>query len=414
MKFNEYKIDDTIKGNLENSGFKKPTDIQYKCIPSILAGEDVLAVAQTGTGKTAAFAIPLIDLINRQKAAKRSDGIKCIVMCPTRELAKQIGGVFSQISKHTNVVNFALYGGVEQDRQTAKIQKGIDVLIATPGRMFDLISQEIIDISNVKYFVLDEADKMLKLGFYDDLAYIKKMLKQRHQTMFFSATISDEIKKLAYSQVKGDAIRIQVSPKDPVSKNVKHGVIFVKQEEKRFYLKDFIVENPQAKILIFARTKVRVERVKNFLDKNNINSEVFHSGLSQMQREQSLKDFKENEFKILIATDISARGIDISNITNVINYDLPEIAENYVHRIGRTGRGDKKGEALSFCSEEEAELLKNIENYTGYEINKVILDERIKEEIELCVENDNKSLQQMIFDTEKIIAEKKNKRHKRI
>jgi ATP-dependent RNA helicase RhlE len=330
-------------------------------------------------------------------------------MCPTRELAKQTGAVFNRLSKRTGVVNFALYGGVEQDGQVAKIQKGIDVLTATPGRMFDLISQGIIDVSGVKYFVLDEADKMLKLGFYDDLVYIKKILKQRHQTMFFSATIDDEIKKLAYSQVKGDAIRIQISPKDPVSKNVKHGVLFVKQEEKRFYLLDFTVENPQAKIIVFTRTKVRAERLKKFLDKNSVESGIFHSGLAQSERERALNDFRENKFKILIATDISARGIDIPNVTNVINYDLPEIAENYVHRIGRTGRGVNKGEAISFCGQEELGLLKNIENYTGYEITKIFLDGQTREKIEIAALNENKSLQQMILDAE---AQNRKKRRR--
>jgi ATP-dependent RNA helicase RhlE len=412
MKFDEYKINDEIKRNIENLGFKKPTDIQFRCIPSILAGEDVLAVAQTGTGKTAAFAIPLIELINRQKLNKRADNIKCIVMCPTRELAKQTGAVFSQLSKHTNVVNFALYGGVEQDAQIAKIQKGIDVLITTPGRMFDLISQGIIDVSQVKYFVLDEADKMLKLGFYDDLTYIKKILKQRHQTMFFSATIDEEIKKLAYSQVKSSAVRIQVSPKDPVSKNVKHGVMFVKQEEKRFLLQNFIVSNPDAKIIVFVRTKVRAERVHKFLEKLNIHSETFHSEKPQFEREKILANFRESKFFVMIATDISARGIDIPNVTNVINYDLPTVAENYVHRIGRTGRGDKKGEAISFCSREEVDLLKEIEKYTGYEITNIPIEAELSFQMQISAENDNKSLQQMILDTEEIIAKKSSKRKK--
>ena len=413
MKFDEYKINDEIKRNIESSGFKKPTDIQFRCIPSILAGEDVLAVAQTGTGKTAAFAIPLIELINRQKSNKRTDNIKCIVMCPTRELAKQTGTVFSRLSKHTNVVNFALYGGVEQDAQIAKIQKGIDILITTPGRMFDLISQEIIDVSQVKYFVLDEADKMLKLGFYDDLTYIKKILKQRHQTMFFSATIDEEIKKLAYSQVKTSAVHIQISPKDPVSKNVKHGVMFVKQEEKRFLLQNFIVSNPDAKIIVFVRTKVRAERVHKFLEKLNIHSETFHSEKPQFEREKILANFRESKFFVMIATDISARGIDIPNVTNVINYDLPTVAENYVHRIGRTGRGDKKGEAVSFCSREEVDLLKEIEKYTGYEITNIPIDAELGFQMQISAENDNKSLQQMILDTEKIIAKKSGKRKKK-
>ncbi|MDR0305122.1 MAG: DEAD/DEAH box helicase [Chitinispirillales bacterium] len=412
MKFSEYEICGEIKKNLENSGFKKPTDIQYKCIPSVLAGEDVLAVAQTGTGKTAAFAIPIIELINRQKKNKRADGIKCIVMCPTRELAKQTGAVFSLLSKNTNVINFALYGGVEQDKQAAKIQKGIDVLISTPGRMFDLISQGIIDISSVKYFVLDEADKMLKLGFYDDLDYIKKMLKQRHQTMFFSATIDDEIKKSAYSQVKSSAVRIQISPKDPVSKNVKHGVMFVEQEQKRFLLQNFIVNNADAKIIVFVRTKIRAERVCKFLKNASINCETFHSEKPQLERERILNDFRENKFPVMIATDISARGIDIANVTNVVNYDLPGAAENYVHRIGRTGRGDKKGEAVSFCCKEEINLLKEIEKYTGYEITDIPVAEELNMEIRISAENDNKSLQQMIFDVEKNIAKNKKRRKK--
>ena len=413
MKFSEYKIDAEIKRNLENLGFKKPTDIQYRCIPSILAGEDVLAVAQTGTGKTAAFAIPVIELVGKHKTSKRTDGIKCIVMCPTRELAKQTGGVFSQLSKHTDVINFALYGGVEQDKQIAKIQKGIDVLITTPGRMFDLISQGIIDVSGVKYFVLDEADKMLKLGFYEDLDYIKKMLKQRHQTMFFSATIDEEIKKLAYSQVKSSAVRIQISPKDPVSKNVKHGVMFVEREQKRFLLQNFITNNPNAKIIVFVRTKIRAERVFKFLEKSSVHCETFHSEKPQFEREKILDDFRENKFRVMIATDISARGIDIPNVTNVINYDIPTVAENYVHRIGRTGRGDKKGEAISFCGKEEINLLKEIEKYTGYEIANIPIDSGLSFQIEIAAENDNKSLQQMILDTEKLIAEKAKKRRRK-
>jgi len=334
-------------------------------------------------------------------------------MCPTRELAKQTGAVFSRLSKHTNVTNFALYGGVEQDAQIAKIQKGIDVLITTPGRMFDLISQGIIDVSQVKYFVLDEADKMLKLGFYDDLTYIKKILKQRHQTMFFSATIDEEIKKLAYSQVKSSAVHIQISPKDPVSKNVKHGVMFVKQEEKRFLLQNFIVSNPDAKIIVFVRTKVRAERVHKFLEKSDIRSETFHSEKPQFEREKILADFRESKFFVMIATDISARGIDIPNVTNVINYDLPTAAENYVHRIGRTGRGDKKGEAVSFCSREEVDLLKEIEKYTGYEITNIPIDAELGFQMQISAANDNKSLQQMILDTEKMITQKSEKRKRK-
>ena len=226
MKFDQYYISIEIKKNLAKLGFKRPTDIQFKTIPSILNDEDVLAIAQTGTGKTAAFAIPVIDKIHRVKTSKRSYGIKCIVMVPTRELALQIGEVFKSIAHHTKTKIFTLYGGVEQDAQIAKLQDGIDVLICTPGRMFDLINQQEIGLDGVTTLVLDEADHMLDLGFIEDIKYIKKMLKRRHQTLFFSATINDEIKKLAYSQVKSEAIRIQVSPKDRVSKNISHFVMF--------------------------------------------------------------------------------------------------------------------------------------------------------------------------------------------
>ncbi|MCK5493404.1 MAG: DEAD/DEAH box helicase, partial [Candidatus Omnitrophica bacterium] len=251
MKFEQYHISNDIKRNLAQLGFIRPTDIQFKAIPSIMKGEDVLAVAQTGTGKTAAFAIPIIDRIHSGKSSKRVKGIKCIVMVPTRELASQIGGVFNKLSKHTKVKAFALYGGVEQDEQIKSLQRGIDILITTPGRMFDLINQKYIDLDYIEVLALDEADHMLELGFIEDIKYIKKMLKNRHQTLFFSATMSEKIKKLAYSQVKSSAIRIQISPKDPVSKNVSHYVMFVEMDDKRFFLEHFIKDNPESKIIVF-------------------------------------------------------------------------------------------------------------------------------------------------------------------
>jgi len=272
MKFDTYHIDSAIKKNLASEGFKRPTDIQFKAIPSIQKGEDVLAIAQTGTGKTAAFAIPIIDKIHRAKTSKRSFGIHCIVMVPTRELAAQIGEVFNTLSQHTKVKSFALFGGVEQDPQIKKLQDGIDVLIATPGRMFDLISQGAIDVKKVKVLVLDEADQMLDKGFIKDIESVKRKLIQRHQTLFFSATINKEIKKLAFSQVKSSAIRIQISPDDPVSKNVSHGVIFVEMDDKRFFLRKFIQDNEEARIIVFVRTKVRAERVVKALERVDIKS----------------------------------------------------------------------------------------------------------------------------------------------
>ncbi len=364
MKFERYYISTDIKKNLAKLGFKRPTDIQFKAIPSILDGEDVLAIAQTGTGKTAAFAIPVIDKIHRFKSSKRSYGIKCIVMVPTRELAVQIGEVFKSLAMHTRVKIFTLFGGVEQDRQCAKLQDGIDVLIATPGRMFDLINQQEIHLDGVSTLVLDEADHMLDLGFIEDIKYIKKMLKRRHQTLFFSATINDEIRKLAYSQVKSAAIRIQVSPQDKVAKNITHSVMHVEMDDKRFFLERFLQDHSESKVIVFVRTKVRAERVVKAMARVGIETMSIHGDKDQAERSAVMQSFRAGDgARILVATDVSARGIDVPDVEYVINYDLPEKVENYVHRIGRTGRGEQKGEAISFCSSGEEDLLKDIQAF---------------------------------------------------
>lgn len=376
MKFKKYHISNDIKNNLAQLGFTRPTDIQFKAIPSILKGEDVLAVAQTGTGKTAAFAIPIIDRIHSGKTSKRSRGIKCIVMVPTRELALQIGEVFARLSKHTKVKTFALYGGVQQDEQIEKLQVGIDVLITTPGRMFDLINQKHINLDYIKVLVLDEADHMLELGFIEDIKYIKKILKTRHQTLFFSATISDKIKKLAYSQVKRSAIRIQISPKDPVSKNVSHYVMFVEMDDKRFFLEHFIRDNPESKIIVFVRTRIRAQRVAKAMERVGITSLAIHGDKEQHKRIDVMKKFREGQCNLLIATDVSARGINIVDIKYVINYDLPIKTENYVHRVGRTGRGVNKGVAISFCSKEELELLDEIQAFLNKEIGVIKINKK--------------------------------------
>jgi len=376
MKFDRYYISAEIKENLARLGFKRPTDIQFKAIPSILDGEDVLAIAQTGTGKTAAFAIPVIDKIHRYKSSKRSYGIKCIVMVPTRELAIQIGEVFKSIANHTRVKVFTLHGGVEQGRQIAKLQDGIDVLIATPGRMFDLINQQEIRLDSVSTLVLDEADHMLDLGFIEDIRYIKKMLKCKHQTLFFSATINDEIKKLAYSQVKSVAIRIQVSPKDRISKNVSHFVMFVEMDDKRFFLQRFLQDHPEGKVIVFVRTRVRAERVLKALGRVGIDAVSIHGDKDQAERFLAMQSFREGGQRILIATDVSARGIDVPDIEYVINYDLPEKVENYVHRVGRTGRGVNLGEAISFSSSEEKPLLEAIQGFIRKPIEVMNVDKK--------------------------------------
>lgn len=362
MKFEDYPIAEEIKRSLEAAGFKKPTDIQFKTIPAVMKGEDVLAIAQTGTGKTAAFAIPVVDKLHKQKSSSRSEGIKCVVMVPTRELAIQIAEVFTSISKYTKVKTFSVFGGVEQGPQIAKLEKGIDILVSTPGRMFDLVSQGHIKLDRVDTLILDEADHMLDLGFIKDIQDLIRHLPKRRQTLFFSATIDEKIKKLAYSLVR-NAIRIQISPKNPVAKNIDHSVAFVAMDDKRFFLERVIRQNADKKILVFVRTKVRAERVYNALERMEIKSLTIHGDKEQADRLTAMNEFKKGNVKVLIATDVSARGIDIPSVDYVINYDLPEQPENYVHRVGRTGRGTQKGIAVSFCSEEEKPVLEQIQQY---------------------------------------------------
>jgi ATP-dependent RNA helicase RhlE len=409
MKFTDYNISSDIKENLKHLGFIRPTDIQFKAIPPILRGEDVLAVAQTGTGKTAAFAIPVINKIHEYKTSKRSTGVKCIVLVPTRELARQIGEVFTALSHHTKVVTYTLHGGVEQDAQIKKLQDGIDIVIATPGRMFDLINQKALKLEKVSTLVLDEADHMLDLGFIEDIKYIKKMLTFRHQTLFFSATINPEIKKLAFSQVNTSAIRIQVSPDDPVSRNVSHFVMFVEMDDKRLYLEKFINDHPENRILVFVRTKVRAERVAKAMERVSIPTLTIHSDKDQSERNATLTAFKNNKVRILIATDISARGIDIPDIHFVINYDLPEKVENYVHRVGRTGRGVNKGSALSFCSMEERALLKEIEQFLTKKIE-VIHTDRSEVLPEVGDQTKKQSLEELVAEHREWLNRKKKKR----
>lgn len=367
MKFSDYRISKEIKDQLSELGFSRPTDIQFKAIGHILEGEDVMAIAQTGTGKTAAFAIPTIHLIQTKKTKYTKGTVRCLVMVPTRELAKQIAGVYKEIGKHTGVKVFGLYGGVEQDQQIATLNNGIDVLVATPGRMFDLISQKVLDLSKVQFLVLDEADLMLDLGFTKDISDVMRFIPEKRQTLFFSATISKKIKSLAYDVVR-NAIRIQISAKNPVARNITHSVIFVKMDDKRFFLENMIKEYPDKKVVVFARTKVRVERIVEAMKRVDIESEAMHGGIEQKERFAILDRFRSSENKVLITTDVAARGIDIPSVEYVVNYDLPEDPENYVHRCGRTGRGRHKGQAVSFCDETEKPLLEEIEKYTGEDI----------------------------------------------
>lgn len=370
MRFDQYRIADGIKTSIAKLGYKKPTDIQFKSIPPILKGEDVLAIAQTGTGKTAAFAIPVLHILQERKIASRPDGVKCLVMAPTHELALQIESVFHTLGKHTRITTFCIHGGVDQEPQIKQLNKGVDVLVATPGRMFDLVSQGHLKLNRVEILILDEADHMLDLGFIKDIRDLMRHLPKRRQTLFFSATINEKIKELAYSLVT-NAIRIQISPKNPVAKNIDHAVAFIEMDDKRFFLEGLIKQHSEKKILVFVRTKVRAERVKKAMERVDIVTDTIHSDKLQKEREATMRAFRSGELKILIATDVSARGIDIPNVEYVVNYDLPDTSENYVHRVGRTGRGSQKGQAVSFCSTEELPVLEEIENNLGKAINRL-------------------------------------------
>ena len=412
MKFEEYRIADGIKRSISKLGYKKPTDVQFKSIPPILRGEDVLAIAQTGTGKTAAFAIPVLHTLQERKIKGRPDGVKCLVMVPTHELALQTENVFRILGKHTRVSAFAIHGGVDQDPQISQLNKGVDVLIATPGRMFDLVSQGALLLKRVEILVLDEADHMLDLGFIKDIRDLTRHLPRKRQTLFFSATIDEGIKKIAYSLVT-NPIRIQISPKDPVAKNIEHAVAFIQMDDKRFFLEGIIRNNPDQKILVFVRTKVRAERVKKALDRVGLSAETIHGDKAQHERERTMNGFRGSELKVLIATDVSARGVDIPEVEYVINYDLPELPEHYVHRVGRTGRGSHKGQAISFCSEEEKEVLANIEKLLGKPIHRLEISKGdYSETVESSLEKQTDDWQSLLDQEEAFQKSRKKKKRK--
>lgn len=408
MKFNKYHISQGIKRSLEEAGFRKPTDIQFKSIPQILSGQDILAIAQTGTGKTAAFAIPLISMLEDTKKHLQEQQVKAVVMVPTRELAIQIEEVFAEIGKYTVIQPVAIIGGVAIEPQLKRLAQA-DVLIATPGRIMDLVHKSHLNLKKIDFLVLDEADRMLEQGFYNDIKKLITFLPRRRQTMFFSATINETIKDLAYSLVN-KPVRIQLSPKDPVSKNVEHAVAYIAMDDKRFFLERVIKENQNTKILVFVRTKIRAERVAKAMERVNIATETIHGDKDQEERFTVLENFRTGKTKILIATDVSARGIDVKGVDIVVNYDLPDVAENYVHRIGRTGRGTSKGKAISFCSEEEKDILQQIENYLGKKISVLEIRKTDYEETIVFSEENPHDWKSLLAEAENTQNQKKRKK----
>ena len=371
MTFNELKLFNNIQQALEEEGYTNPTPIQEQAIPEILAGQDLVACAQTGTGKTGAFAIPILNLIHRiVGSAKKAKHIRTLVVTPTRELAIQIDESFKTYGKYTNVKSLVIFGGVNQVPQVNELKMGVDVLIATPGRLLDLHKQGFIDLNHMHHLVLDEADQMLDMGFIHDVKKIIKIIPQKRQTLLFSATMPVAIQELAMSILTKPKY-ISVTPVSSTAEKVEQKVYFVNKQNKRPLLTHLIKEEHLKNVLVFTRTKHGADNVVRYLAKNNISSAAIHGDKSQNNRQRVLEGFKNKEINVLVATDIAARGIDIEQLPYVINYDIPNISETYVHRIGRTGRAGNSGLAISFCDTEEIPYLKDIEKLIKMSITRV-------------------------------------------
>ena len=361
MIFKDLNLEDSILKAIENQGYIKPTPIQEQAIPILLKGHDLLGVAQTGTGKTAAFGIPILNHLLKEKNTVGKRKIKALVVTPTRELAIQIAENFTAYSQFTNLRNTVIFGGVKQSKQVASLQQGVDILVATPGRLLDLMNQGYISFSDLKYVVLDEADQMLDMGFIHDVKKIIAKLPSKRQSLFFSATMPKSIVELSRKML-GDFKRVTIKPQQATAEKVEQGVYFVSKNNKPKLLIHLLEGRSSDSVLVFSRTKHGANKIVKVLDKASINSAAIHGNKSQLQRQKALGAFKDGSLKVLIATDIAARGIDVDDLALVINYDLPNVSETYVHRIGRTGRASASGIALSFCMGDERPYLKDIEN----------------------------------------------------
>ncbi|MDO7576927.1 MAG: DEAD/DEAH box helicase [Flavobacteriaceae bacterium] len=361
MTFKDLKLELPILKALEKQGYTQPTPIQEQAIPILLKGHDLLGVAQTGTGKTAAFGIPILNhLLKENNSGQGKRKIKALVVTPTRELAIQIAENFTDYSQFTHLRNTVIFGGVKQSKQVASLQQGVDILVATPGRLLDLMNQGYITFRDLKYVVLDEADQMLDMGFIHDVKKIIAKLPPNRQSLFFSATMPKTIVELSQKML-GDFERVTIKPEQATAEKVKQGVYFVSKNNKPNLLIYLLEQRPQDSVLVFSRTKHGANKIVKTLDKAKIKSAAIHGNKSQAQRQKALGEFKDGSLKVLIATDIAARGIDVDDLALVINYDLPNVSETYVHRIGRTGRASASGIALSFCMGDERPYLKDIE-----------------------------------------------------
>lgn len=373
MQFQDLDLLRNIQQALTEEGYEAPTPIQAQAIPIILEGNDLVGCAQTGTGKTAAFAIPILNLLHRiVGSSKKVKHIRTLIVTPTRELAIQIGESFNTYGKYTNIRTLVIFGGVNQVPQVDQLKKGVDVLIATPGRLLDLHKQGFIDLNHMHHLVLDEADQMLDMGFINDVKKIVKLTPDNRQTLLFSATMPLAIRELADTFLTQPQY-VSVAPISSTAETVQQKVYFVEKEDKRKLLYHILRNDKLSNVLVFARTKHGADNVVKALKKNGINAEAIHGDKSQSARQRVLDGFKNKEVSVLVATDIAARGIDIEQLPFVINFDLPNIPETYVHRIGRTGRAGNTGLALSFCGKDERPYLQDIEKLTRQKI-KVVED----------------------------------------
>lgn len=357
MNFSELNLIEPIQSAIDKLNYSTPTSIQVQSIPHLLAGKDIFGCAQTGTGKTAAFSLPVLQRISL--SANKSNNIKALILAPTRELALQIDESIRDYSVNLKVRHTVIFGGVSQHNQVNALKRGVDILVATPGRLLDLMQQGYVRLNNIEYFVLDEADRMLDMGFINDIRKVIAKLPLERQTMFFSATVSPDIMKLANTILR-DPVKVSVTPISTPAETVQQSVFYVQKENKRSLLKHVIKTEIIEHALVFTRTKRGADRVAKELNKNGIKAEAIHGDKSQNARVRALDGFKNRKINVLVATDIAARGIDIDKLTHVINYEIPETPEAYVHRIGRTGRAGESGIALSFCSVDEQEYLKDI------------------------------------------------------
>ena len=365
--FKDLGVDKDILKALENEGYTHPTPIQEAAIPHMLRGDDVLGCAQTGTGKTAAFAIPIIQLLSERPANEKKRKIRSLILTPTRELAIQIEDSFKAYGKFSRLYSTVIFGGVGQKAQTDALQRGVDILIATPGRLLDLIGQGYVDLNYIELFVLDEADRMLDMGFVHDVKRLIKLIPEKRQSLFFSATMPPEIVKLAET-ILVHPKKVEVTPVSSTADTIQQYLYFVDKKNKNSLLLDILKDAKIKTVLVFTRTKHGADKVVKFLNNHRVTAEAIHGNKTQNNRQRALTNFKNQTTRVLVATDIAARGIDIDELEYVINYETSNVAETYVHRIGRTGRAGANGTAYSFCDIEEKAYLKDIEKLIGKKI----------------------------------------------